>query len=115
MISENLGLIYTLAMFILADLITGIAKAVKRKKVKSGIIYHGLMKKAGELLIVTLAGVIEVEIGVPMFTLVILFYIGCEGISIVENMGVIGVPMPDILTSYFEDLHSKGGEVNENK
>lgn len=46
-------------------------------------------------------------------TAVILFFIGNEGISIVENLGLMGVPMPAIVKNALEALKQKGNNGEE--
>ena len=39
---------------------------------------------------------------------VILFFIGNEGISFLENLGLMGVPFPEFLQKALEALQEKG-------
>lgn len=38
----------------------------------------------------------------------ILFYIGLESLSIVENLGHIGVPLPEAIKKYLKQLSNEG-------
>lgn len=50
------------------------------------------------------------------WTAVILFYIANEGISIVENASVLGLPVPQKIKNVLEQIKNKSGEDdNENK
>lgn len=43
-------------------------------------------------------------------TAVIFFYLSNEGISILENAGHIGLPIPEKLKSVLQQLHGRDGE-----
>jgi phage-related holin len=45
----------------------------------------------------------------PIFrTLAIYFYAGREGLSLIENFGVLGVPWPPAIQNVLEQLKQKG-------
>ncbi|MNW21944.1 Holin family protein [compost metagenome] len=47
----------------------------------------------------------------PIFrTLAIYFYAGREGLSLIENFGVLGVPWPPAIQNALEQLKQKGEE-----
>lgn len=48
-------------------------------------------------------------------TLVSYFYIANEGISILENCGKCGIPLPERLLNIFEQLKKKGEDDNNDK
>jgi toxin secretion/phage lysis holin len=48
--------------------------------------------------------------GSVLRTAVIFFYISNEGISIIENAGRIGLPIPRKLKDILEQLKSEGGD-----
>ncbi|WP_166806613.1 phage holin family protein [Companilactobacillus zhachilii] len=43
----------------------------------------------------------------------LMFFIGQYGISIVENLGIMGIPLPNWLTGNLEKLANRGGRVND--
>ena len=43
-------------------------------------------------------------------TAVILFFIGNEGLSLLENLGLMGIPYPGFLQKTLEALHDKGNQ-----
>ena len=108
----------TLIAVIAVDYLTGLACAlIFRKSPKtangagsSDACFHGLVRKAGILLCVLLAVQVDRvtnDSGLCR-TAVILFFIGNEGLSIVENLGLMGVPMPAVLKNALEVLRKKG-------
>lgn len=50
----------------------------------------------------------------PLATSFILFYIATYGISIVENLGQAGVPLPDFVSKYFDKLNRQHTEIDIN-
>lgn len=44
---------------------------------------------------------------------VCMFYIANEGLSILENAGTLGLPLPEALRGALEKLHNKGNEIED--
>ena len=108
--------IKTLLIFMLLDYITGICKAIVNKKIKSVIGIKGIIKKIGYLILVALSVQLDNITGGTgaLRTLVIYFFVANEGISILENWGSIGLPMPKKLMETLEQLKKEnGGNENE--
>lgn len=95
---------------IVIDYITGLCRAIINKKLNSMVGIKGIIKKIGYLLIVAVSVVIDSMTNTPnvVRSLVINFFIVNEIISIVENWGQMGLPLPDKLLQVLEQL--KGGE-----
>ncbi len=95
-----------------ADYITGVLGAFKTKTVNSDTMYWGGIRKVTVLFVIGLAALIDgwVQPGVPIFrTAAIYFYAGREGLSVIENLGTLGTPLPAKLRQYLEQLQDKGG------
>lgn len=101
---DNLLIILLIIMFI--DYLTGICKAIINKKLNSIVGVKGIIKKFGYLLIVALAVLIDKIIGdtSAIRILVIYFFVANEGISILENWALMGLPFPNKLKQIFEQL-----------
>jgi len=99
----------TLIIVMVLDYITGICKAIYKKKVNSMIGAKGIVKKIGYLIIVAVA--VELDIitgnGGVIRTLVIYFFVANEGISILENWGGMGLPLPKKLHEILEQLRDE--------
>lgn len=112
------GLFITLIVFVILDYITGVIKAIIKKKLNSEIGYKGLIKKITIFLIVGIANLIDINIlgsiGV-LRTAIIFFYLSNEGLSITENASQIGLPIPEKLKDVLEQLHTKSEEKGEVK
>lgn len=108
----------TLLIFMLLDYITGICKAIVNKKINSIIGIKGIIKKVGYLIVVALSVQLDNITGGTgaLRTLVIYFFVANEGISILENWGSIGLPLPKKIMETLEQLKKEnGGNENEKK
>lgn len=111
------GFIYALVALVTIDYITGVMRAFVEKQLSSEIGVRGIVKK---VLIFTLVGIghtIDSQVlggGNAIRTAVIFFYLSNEGLSILENAVVIGLPIPDKLKVVLEQLRSEG-DKNESK
>lgn len=98
-----------LATVIVLDYICGVLLAIKEKKLSSSVGWAGLLKKAATLLIVIVAHQADIALGNSddiVRNITALFYISNELISIFENVGGLGVPLPNILKEVCEKLKS---------
>ncbi|WP_051967781.1 holin family protein [Brevibacillus thermoruber] len=101
----------------IADYITGLLGAIKNKKVDSDVMFWGGVRKSVILLVVGLAVMLDQLMGndSPVFrTLALYFYIGREGISILENLGHLGVPFPAFFKQIMEQLNERGDQGGSN-
>ncbi|NBD24310.1 phage holin family protein [Paenibacillus glycinis] len=100
-----------LLVLMLADYVTGVLGAIRLKKLNSEVMYWGGIRKMVCLFVIGLASLLDdwLQPGVPIFrTTAIYFYGGREGLSIIENLGVIGVPLPQAIRDLLEQLGEKG-------
>lgn len=98
--------IQMLLIIIVLDYITGICKAIYNKKVNSSIGLKGIVKKVGYLVIVGVAAMLDRIVGDTgaIRSLVIYFFVANEGISILENWGGMGLPLPQKIIDTLEQL-----------
>ena len=76
---------------------------------ESGTGWKGLCRKVMTLLFVWVAYRIDLTIGTNYIRdAVIIAFIANELISIVENAGLMGVPMPDVIVKAIDVLQKKG-------
>ena len=80
----------------------------------SAVGWAGLAKKAGELLAVIVGVLLDMlaveQLGLQaaMFrTGMILYIVATEGISVLENLGLLGVPLPGFVVKALEQLREK--------
>ena len=106
--------LYALIAFVVIDYITGLMVAAIQKKVSSEVGFKGICKKMLIFILVGVANIVDKQIignGSAIRTAVIFFYLSNEGISILENTALIGLPVPQKLRDVLELL--KGPEDKE--
>lgn len=110
------GLLIALLAFIIADYVTGIAAAIVNKKLDSNVGFKGIIRKVVILLIVGVANLLDVYVlsaNSILRSAAIFFYISNEGLSIIENAGEIGLPIPKKLKEILAQLRNKSEEKTE--
>lgn len=104
------GLILALIAFVVIDYITGVMCAVVDKKLSSAVGFKGICRKVLIFLLVGIANILDVQVigtGSVLRTAVIFFYISNEGISLLENAGHLGLPIPVKIKTVLEQLHDR--------
>lgn len=103
-------------LFILFDFATGISKAAYCKQVSSTIMREGLYHKFAEVLVIVLAGAIDVacdhlELGLdtPILAVTCAYIVIMEIASILENIGEMN---PDLANSPVFSIFKKEGKNN---
>ena len=88
-----------LLVAIAIDYVSGIIKAFTSKTLDSRIGFRGIVKKVGVLCIVALAVLLDRITGESgaIRTLVIYYFVANEGLSIVENLSIAGLPIPQTI------------------
>ena len=103
-----------LVCFMVLDYLTGLIKAYLTKKLSSNIGLHGIARKSVILIVLIMSVMLDriLNSGTWVFrTLVCYFYIANEGLSILENCSVIGLPIPSKIQEALEQLKNKESEV----
>lgn len=104
------GLLYALVVFVVVDYITGVMVAISTKTLSSAVGFKGICRKVLIFLLVGIANILDVNVigtGCILRTAVIFFYISNEGISLLENAGRLGLPIPEKIKMVLEQLHDK--------
>lgn len=110
------GLMYTLIAFVVIDYVTGFMCAIVDHKLSSEVGFRGIFKKICIFLLVGVANMIDAHVigsGAVLRTAVIFFYLSNEGVSILENAGRLGLPIPEKLRAVLAQLKDDGGETAE--
>lgn len=121
-------LVWILIAVMTIDYVTGLICGAmgKSQKTETGYLashaaFIGLLKKALILLVVLLAALLDQAVsngaGIQFEAVMgatCLWFIASEGLSILENVASIGVPVPKILLKLLEVMRSKG-DVQEAK
>ncbi|MGO4269820.1 holin family protein [Paenibacillus sp. TAF58] len=102
-------LISLFLMAILVDYVTGIAASMKEQRgLNSQVGYWGLARKGLMLLVIMLAHRMDILMDTDlMMTGAIYFYLANEFISITENYGRLGLPLPSFMKQMIQVLRGK--------
>ena len=107
----------TLVIFMAIDYVTGLIVAGvfhKSTKTETGTLesragFKGLCRKGAMLLVVLTAYRLDLAVGTAYIKdAVIIAFMANEAISIIENAGLMGVPMNDTLKNAIDVLQKKG-------
>lgn len=92
---------------ILIDYITGLIKAYVNKELNSKIGFKGLLKKLAIFVIILLSFEIDKLIlaNGALKSMTVFYYVSIECLSIFENFGKIGVPIPNFLKGKLQQLN----------
>ncbi len=104
------GLLYALVAFMILDYVTGIIAAWVRRELSSAVGFTGIAKKVFILALVAVGHILDAHVlggGSVCRSAVIGFYLANEGISILENAGNIGLPLPKKLIDVLKQLKNK--------
>jgi toxin secretion/phage lysis holin len=108
--------LYALIAFVTVDYLTGVMCAIADKKLSSNVGFKGICRKVLIFLLVGIANIIDVQVigqvGI-LRTAVIFFYLSNEGVSLLENAGHLGLPIPEQLKTVLEQLHDRAGKDGE--
>ena len=111
--------LYVLLFFIMFDIITGTLKAFSTNTVYSKINKHGITNHITIFLFCFFFTWIFSIFNVNEYSnILILFYIVSYGLSIIENVGQMGLPLPKWLVDKFTELQdetNRGVESDETK
>ncbi len=86
--------------FVAIDYASGVLLAIYEKQVSSNIGFKGICRNVLIFALVSLGNIIDRHIigsGSVLRTMLIMFYVSNEGISILENAAKMGVPFPQKL------------------
>ena len=101
------GLLPALILFMVVEYLTQILVAILNKKITNEIGFCGIARKVSIFFLVAVGNVIDVLIiqnGSIIRTAVIFFYLSNEGITILENVAILGLPIPQKLKDILEQL-----------
>lgn len=99
-----------LLVFIVLDYISGLIKAVINRELSSKTGLRGILKKVGFLIIVAVGVLVDRITGGSgtVRSLVIYYFVANEGLSIIENLGQAGLPIPKSIKNTLKMLKNQG-------
>ena len=104
------GLLHALIAFVVIDYLTGVMCAFADHTLSSEVGFRGICRKVLIFLLVGMANILDVAVignGSVLRTAVIFFYISNEGVSLLENAGHLGLPIPQKVKEVLEQLHDR--------
>ena len=110
------GFMYALVTFVVVDYITGLMCAILDRKLSSEVGFRGIFKKVLIFSLVAIGHIVDRSVigdGSVIRTAVIFFYLSNEGLSILENVVHIGLPVPKKLKDVLEQLRNKSETEEE--
>ena len=114
-------IIIVVLVFIVVDVLVGLAKSLATGGYKSSLMRTGLYHKLGEILAVGFGVLCEelfplagITVGVPLVTSVCVYIILMETGSIVENLSKISPALASLLSRVFSGYKNEDVETEEN-
>ena len=105
------SLLYAIVAFTVIDYATGVLAAINAHKLCSSVGFRGIARKILIFTLIGLAHLLDVHVlGTPgvLRTATIFFYLSNEGISILENAGLLGLPIPGGLKQALDTIKQTG-------
>ena len=100
-------LLYAFIVIVVLDYITGVCAAVHTKTLSSKIGAKGISKKVTTFAVISMAHVVDkyfLQLDDAIRALTTIFYITNECISVLENVGNTGLPIPSKLQQTIKSL-----------
>ena len=104
------GLLYALIAFVTVDYVTGVMCAVVDRKLSSSVGFKGIFRKVLIFVMVGISHILDTQVignGSVLRTAVIFFYISNEGVSLLENVSHLGLPVPEPVKTVLKQLHDR--------
>lgn len=112
----DIPVFFAFFLIILIDILTGFLKSLVNKKTESGKGIGGLIKHSTLLLVVCmLYPFCDIYGASGMADTLLIFYILFYAISIVENLGEMGIPVPAWLKKYIYKLSDEYRKENNDE
>lgn len=112
------GLLYALIAFAAVDYITGVMCAITDKRLTSKVGFKGICRKVLMFLLVGIANILDMQVigaGSVLRTAIIFFYISNEGVSLLENAGRLGLPIPQKMKDVLAQLHDRSEKGDDHE
>lgn len=97
-----------LALLMGLDILTGILKAIKNKRLRSRTAWFGYARKIGVFGAIIAANIVDIVLDLKGAVAygTVLFYIANEGLSVLENLAQIGVKVPKVILDKLHVIQS---------
>ncbi len=107
------ALMKALVICMVVDYVTGVANAIKEKRLSSQIGFVGILRKLTIFGVIIVAAQIDLALGLDAIcrTAAVAFYTANEAISVTENATAIGLPLPKRLADALGQLKDGGQKM----
>jgi len=98
---------------VILDILTGMLKGWRDKSFSSQRMREGFTTKIGYFIVIMLATMFDglmPETAPLLRTVAVWFYIFVEGVSVLENLASLGVPIPQGIVDRLSQVKGKGGD-----
>ena len=110
------GLMIALIVFVALDYLTGVMCAIADRTLSSAVGFRGIAKKVLIFVLVGVGHIVDTYLignGSALRTAVLFFYCSNEGVSMLENAGHLGLPIPQKLKDVLEQLHNRDSDKED--
>ena len=104
------GLLSALLVFVILDYLTGVMCAIADHTLSSAVGFRGICRKVLIFMLVGVAHILDTQVigtGSGLRSAVACFYLSNEAVSMLENAGHLGLPIPEKLKEILAQLHNK--------
>ena len=111
------GLFFAVVAVMAADYVTGVIAAAVLKRLSSSAGFRGIVKKLFMITLIALGHIIDAYVigqGAALMTAVELFFLANESLSICENAGELGLPIPKKLREMLAQLKNDEEDKDNN-
>ena len=105
--ASNITAIIIMSVAIIIDYATGITASYVKRRISSKVGFVGVLKKLCYYAVVAVSVILSYLLQVDVFNITIIFLIGNEIVSILENLEDIGVPIPPIIKKSLEKIEKE--------
>ena len=112
------GFMQVLIILVVVDYISGVIAAGMQHEISSSTGFTGIARKVFIFALVGISHVLDQQFlnnSATLRTAVCMFYIGNEGISILENADKLGIPLPKILMKNFRQFRQEQEHHDDGK
>lgn len=107
-----------LLAFIMLDILTGLAKGFYNRELRSRDMSQGMIRKMMIFVVLIVANSLDFIAfgGTPVAkTATLFFYISMEGLSILENLSLMDVPLPNFIKDHLLVMRDKNNNISITK
>lgn len=116
-LTDQTKILFVIVVVILAfEMASGVLESIKNKELNSTKFREGLLSKSGYFLQIGLVFLVSIMITMPYLLYADLLWVACsEGVSVIENLAKMGVPMPAFVKDILEKTKTIAEDTGNNE